>query len=838
MKLMVFDGNSILNRAFYAIRELSTSTGQSTNGIYGFLKLYFKYFNMCKPDMAAVAFDLREKTFRHKLYDQYKAQRKGMPDELASQLEPLKEVLRAMDVLILEKPGYEADDIIGTLSHYCDENGYECDIVSSDRDDYQLLSPLVRLIMPVTRGGMSEVDVIDQKVLFDKYGLKPDQMIDLKSIMGDSSDNIKGVAGIGEKGALELIKNFGSLDGVYQNIDSPIIKKAMRQKLIENKDMAYLSYKLAKICTNVPIDINYKDLLVDEFDRSKLLPVLEKYELYSIIKELDLKEKPEYIEQPKVSKAGLGELMDQVDKCLYFVMVGDSFYVSTQNGIKQVDDIYPLLSDSSIEKYTFDAKPVYTKMLEKGLKPLKPFYDAKVAQYVLDPSVTDYTMPLLVKQYCSGETAPDCDKAAVFLANLENIKDKQLKLIEKNGQLSLLYDIEFALTIVLADMEHTGFCIDTKKLAEFRDMLSERISDFESKIYELAGEQFNINSPKQLGVILFEKLGLKPTKKTKTGYSTNAEALAKLSGKHEIIDYILEYRQYVKLKTTYCDGLLLLVDSDNRVHTSFMQTVTQTGRISSVEPNLQNIPVRTELGSELRKMFIAEGENLLVDADYSQIELRVLSHIANDKNMISAFKDNMDIHTVTAATVFGVTPDMVTAEMRRSAKAVNFGIVYGISDFSLAKDIGVTKAEAKQYIDSYLDNYSGVREYMRKIIEKAKEDGFVTSLTGRRRYLPELKSKNYVTRSFGERVALNMPIQGTAADIIKIAMIRVYNELEKRNLKSKLILQVHDELIVESDKSESTQVMQILEGEMKKAMQLSVELKAKATMGKSWYECK
>ncbi len=838
MKLMVFDGNSIINRAYYAIRALSTSSGQSTNGIFGFLKLFFKYYNMCSPDMAAVAFDLKEKTFRHELFDQYKAQRKGMPDELASQLEPLKEILRAMDICILEKVGYEADDIIGTLSQFCNEKGYECDIVSGDRDDFQLISPLVRLIMPVTRGGMSEVDIVDEKALFDKYGLKPHQMIDLKSIMGDSSDNIKGVAGIGEKGALELIKNFGSLEGVYDNLDSPLIKKSVREKLIENKDMAFLSYKLAKICTSVPIDIDEQSLKINKLDSSKLLPVLEKYELNSIIKDLNLKPEPKYINAPDIQTANLKEIAADVKDKLYFVMQDDVFYVCTDSGVKRTDDIFPLITNDKLQKYTYDAKPVYAQMLKRGLTIAKPFYDCKVAQYVLDPSRNDYSMSHLIQEYIGSEPEPSCNEAAVFTERLKEIVEKQYSIIEQNGQHGLLYDIEFALTIVLADMEHTGFCIDTDKMAEYRDMLSEHIEALEKSIYELAGEKFNINSPKQLGVILFEKLGLKPTKKTKTGYSTNAEALAKLGGKHEIVDLILEYRQYVKLKTTYCDGLLSLVDKDNRIHTSFMQTVTQTGRISSVEPNLQNIPVRTELGSELRKMFIAGDGKLLVDADYSQIELRVLAHIANDKNMLKAFKDDMDIHTVTAATVFGVDTKMVTAEMRRKAKAVNFGIVYGISDFSLAKDIGVTKAEAKRYIDNYLDNYNGVKQYMHDIVAKAKEDGFVISLTGRRRYLPELKSKNYVIRSFGERVALNTPIQGTAADIIKIAMVRVYNELNKRGMKSKLILQVHDELIVESPDNERDAAMEILETQMQHAMQLNVLLKADASCGKSWYDCK
>ena len=817
-KLLVFDGNSIINRAFYAIHALTNRDGEPTNALFGFMRLYFKYFEMSKPDMVAVAFDMRAPTFRHKLYDEYKAGRHAMPDELAAQFEPLKQILSAMNVKMFECEGFEADDIIGTLSDYCTKNNMLCDIVSGDRDDFQLINENVRVIMPVTRGGMSEVEVYDSAKIEEKYGFGPDRLIDLKAIMGDSSDNIKGVAGIGEKGAVALISQFGSLDGIYENIDSDSIKAGVRKKLIEGKDSAYLSKELAAIRLDVPIDMTGME--VKDPDADRLLPLLTRYELSSVMEKLDIKAKKQ-----EIKHAGRAFASDYADyfkaNGLYFIVEDGVMYALTEEGVAQFDDFDALLLYDSIEKTTAGPKELYKRLLLKSAD-IKPFYDVEVAQYVIDPSR-------------EAELSGDVYERVSALPALSKA---QLEKIRENGQESLLFDIEFPLTVTLADMENCGFTVDSDALLKYSDKLTKNIEDLEKRIYFYAEGEFNINSPKQLGVVLFEKLMLPHGKKTKTGYSTGADILEKLRDKHPIIEDVLEYRQYVKLKTTYCDGLLKLIDDTGKIHTSFKQTVTQTGRISSAEPNLQNIPVRTELGRELRAMFVPSGDNILLDADYSQIELRVLAHIANDSAMLGAFARDEDVHTVTAASVFGVPTDFVTPEMRRAAKAVNFGIVYGISDFSLAQDIHTTKAQAKQYIDSYLELYSGVREYMKNVVEKAREDGYTTTLSGRRRYLPELASGNFLTRSFGERAALNTPIQGTAADIIKIAMVNTRRALIDGGFEAKLILQVHDELIIEAPENEREAVSKLLSREMENAMKLNVRLKAEVMWGRSWYECK
>ncbi len=834
MKLLVFDGNSIINRAFYAIKALTTRAGEPTNALHGFLKLYLKYFEMSKPDMVAVAFDVRAKTFRHHMYSEYKAQRKGMPDELAMQMEPLKEILRAMNVRIFEKEGYEADDIIGTLSQYCTDKGYMCDIVSGDRDDFQLVNDFVKVIMPVTKGGMSEVDVYDKDAIFEKYGFEPENIIDLKAIMGDSSDNIKGVAGIGEKGATELIKQYGTIENLYEHLEQDSFKPATYKKLCEGKESAFLSKVLATIKKDVEIDIKDDELLVKEYDDEKLSLLLERYELTSVLKQMDIKVPEKTQRSVDVFESTAHEQYDYFAKNgLYFLIEDAVMYAKVSDSVAKIADYKKLLVDNDIEKYTFMPKDIYKKiLLEK--QDIKPFYDIEVCQYVIDPSANSYLLENIVKDYLD-EIATTVDVQVYFL---DKVIEKQKQIIKQNGQEELLYNVEFPLTLCLADMENCGFAVDKSALLKYSDKLAENINALESRIHFLAGEQFNINSPKQLGVILFEKLGLPHGKKTKTGYSTGADILQKLSGKHEIIDEILEYRQYVKLKSTYCDGLLGLIDQNGRIHTSFNQTVTNTGRISSTEPNLQNIPVRTALGREMRAMFVTDDDKVLVDADYSQIELRVLAHIADDKAMLDAFASGSDIHTVTASSVFSVPADFVTPEMRRAAKAVNFGIVYGISDFSLAQDIKTTKAQAKQYIDSYLEKYSGVRDFMQNVVEKAKEDGFVSTLMGRRRYLPELSSSNYLMRSFGERAAMNAPIQGSAADIIKIAMVNTRKALLDSDLEAKLILQVHDELIIEAPEDEKDEVMTLLEREMENAMSLNVRLKADVQWGRTWYECK
>jgi len=837
MKLLVFDGNSIINRAFYAIKALTAGDGTPTNAIYGFLKLYFKYFEMSKPDMVAVAFDVHAKTFRHKMYDEYKAGRHAMPDELGVQFEPLKDILRAMNVCIYEKEGYEADDIIGTLAKYCENNGYTCDIVSGDRDDFQLVSDNVRVIMPVTRGGMSEVEIVDKPAIFEKYQLEPHDLIQLKAVMGDSSDNIKGVPGIGEKGALALIQKFKTLDNIYANLDDGSIKAGTRKKLEEGRDSAYLSLDLARICLETPIEITDEKMLVQGYDEKTLTQLFDRYSLSGFLKSFGLEARLEYVEAKKVYTATACSLLDEFKQNgLYFIIENNKMYADTKEGVAVIDDYTALLLDNSIKKTTFKPKDIY-KALLKSADDIEPFYDIEVAQYVIDPSVSEYTLKNIAKSVLD-KNLPDNDFVPPAVTILKEIRDAQQQKIDECGQSDLLYKIEFPLTVVLADMENCGFSVDKTALISYSKKLEANITALENQIYFLAGEEFNINSPKQLGVVLFENLGLPHGKKTKNGYSTSADVLQKLSGEHQIVDCILEYRQYVKLKSTYCDGLLALIGDDGKIHSSFNQTVTQTGRISSTEPNLQNIPVRTALGREMRAMFVAADDNVLVDADYSQIELRVLAHVADDAVMLDAFKNGADIHTVTASGVFGVPTDFVTDEMRRAAKAVNFGIVYGISDFSLAQDIKTTRKQAKQYIDNYLEKYSGVREYMKNVVENAREQGYVTTLSNRRRYLPELASSNFITRSFGERVALNTPIQGTAADIIKIAMVNTRRALLAEGLKAKLILQVHDELIIEAPEDEKDAVMTLLSREMENAFSLNVRLVADTQWGRTWYECK
>lgn len=839
MKLLVFDGNSMINRAYYAIRGLSTKDGFATNGIFGFLKLYEKYFDLVSPDMVAVTFDLRAKTFRHKMYDGYKAQRKGMPDDLAAQMEPLKEILRAMNVCILEKEGYEADDIIGTLSAYSTANGYECYIVSGDRDDFQLVSETTTLLLPVTQKGGSETLTVTPAYINEKYGLSPAQMIELKSIMGDSSDNIKGVSGIGEKGALDLIQKFGSLDGVYENIDSDQIKKGVREKLLADREMAYLSRRLAEICKEVPLEINEEMLSVRPYKQDELTALLLQYELSSLIKTLGVEptHKAEIVEYPTLSAAQVKEYCLQ--NGLYFCyamedgkLVGKMAY---KDGVCQIENLDEILTDDDILKVTYDAKSLYKYLISQNKEPKKLYFDVMVAQYVLDSTLSNYSKESIMMRVLQQEMQNDNE----FIAALPQLYTAQSQKLEEREQEKLLYDIEFPLTLVLADMERIGFKVDRQRLIEYSKNISEEIATLERAIYELAGEQFNINSPKQLGHILFEVLQLKPAKKTKSGFSTNADALEKVKDAHPIVPAVLEYRKFSKLKSTYCDGLLSVMDDEDKIHSSFQQTVTQTGRISSTEPNLQNIPVKTDIGRQLRAMFIAtDDQKILVDADYSQIELRVLAHIANDKNMLDGFAIGEDIHRATASRVFGVMPEEVTEQMRRAAKAVNFGIVYGISDFSLAQDIHVSKKEAAAYIDSYLNEYSGVKRYMSETVAFGKEYGYVSTLFGRRRELPELAASNFMVRSFGERVAMNTPIQGTAADIIKIAMVNIYRRLKAEGLAARLILQVHDELIIEAPLEEQKTVEKILGDEMENAAKLNVRLLAEVHSGASWYDCK
>ena len=864
-KLLILDSNSILNRAFYGVRYLSARDGTPTNAIYGFLNILLKLIKEQEPDYICAAFDVKAPTFRHKQYEGYKAQRKPMPEGLAAQMPLAKDVLRAMGVTILEKEGYEADDIIGTVARLCEESEISCFIATGDKDDLQLASDKTKVILTVTKSGYNETIIYDDKAVKEKYRVTPTEFIDVKALMGDPSDNIPGVKGVGEKTAMSLIEKHHSIEYIYENIDGIGLKGAMLQKMKDGRKMAFMSKELATINRNTPIEFNAEECVFDGFENNgELYEILKRLELNSIIKKLDLSGGDNVKENEDIFKdfsyqVGDKNMIsgDKVTVVLDFD--GDnisSAAVGAGNNavvLNEQDDIKELLEDDSIAKVMFDVKEAIVKL--NGRIDIKNISDdTAIAAYLVDPAKNEYTIEKLASEYfgtviekpevkqlsllddVETDRSEYLAKCAVALGVLnERIGDK----IKENGQEKLYHEVELPLVTVLAHLEINGFLVDDNQLKEFADKLGEKIDALTNEIYMLAGEEFNINSPKQLGVILFEKLELKPVKKTKTGYATNADVLEKLRDKHPIVNFIMEYRQLAKLKSTYCDGLTAVVNPNtHRIHSVFTQTVTVTGRLSSTEPNLQNIPTRTELGREIRKMFVAKEGYVLVDADYSQIELRVLAHIANDETMINAFRNNEDIHAVTASQVLGIPLEDVTKEQRSSAKAVNFGIVYGIGEFSLAQDLHISVKEAKAYIESYLEKYHGVRNYMESIKEQAKKDGYVKTMLNRIRYIPELKSPNYNIRQFGERVALNTPIQGTAADIIKLAMVRVDNRLINEGLKSKLILQVHDELIVEAHKDEVDKVKQILSEEMQSAMELNVPLKVDMSTGHSWYDAK
>lgn len=864
-KLLILDSNSILNRAFYGVRYLSAKDGTPTNAIYGFLNILLKLIKEQEPDYICAAFDVKVPTFRHKQYEGYKAQRKPMPEGLAAQMPLAKDVLRAMGVTILEKEGYEADDIIGTVARLCEESEISCFIATGDKDDLQLASDKTKVILTVTKSGYNETIIYDDKAVKEKYHVTPTEFIDVKALMGDPSDNIPGVKGVGEKTAMSLIEKHHSIEYIYENIDDIGLKGAMLQKMKDGREMAFMSKELATINRNTPIEFNAEKCVFDGFENNgELYEILKRLELNSIIKKLDLSGVDNVKENEDIFKdfsyqVGDKNMIsgDKVTVVLDFD--GDnisSAAVGAGNNavvLNEQDDIKELLEDDSIAKVMFDVKEAIVKLnCRIDIKNIAD--DTAIAAYLVDPAKNEYTIEKLASEYfgtviekpevkqlsllddVETDRSEYLAKCAVALGVLnERIGDK----IKENGQEKLYQEVELPLVTVLAHLEINGFLVDDHQLKEFADKLGEKIDALTNEIYMLAGEEFNINSPKQLGVILFEKLELKPVKKTKTGYATNADVLEKLRDKHPIVNFIMEYRQLAKLKSTYCDGLRAVVNPNtHRIHSVFTQTVTVTGRLSSTEPNLQNIPTRTELGREIRKMFVAKEGYVLVDADYSQIELRVLAHIANDETMINAFRNNEDIHAVTASQVLGIPLEDVTKEQRSSAKAVNFGIVYGIGEFSLAQDLHISVKEAKAYIESYLEKYHGVRNYMESIKEQAKKDGYVKTMLNRIRYIPELKSPNYNIRQFGERVALNTPIQGTAADIIKLAMVRVDNRLINEGLKSKLILQVHDELIVEAHKDEVDKVKQILSEEMQSAMELNVPLKVDMSTGHSWYDAK
>lgn len=853
MKLLVLDGNSIINRAFYGIKLLTTKDGRYTNAIYGFMNIFYKLCDELHPDSVAFAFDLKAPTFRHKMYDEYKAGRKPMPPELAEQMPVLKDLLRALGYKIVTKEGYEADDILGTLAFSCKE-GDECYIATGDRDSLQLVGDNVKVLLASTKMGRPETNIYDVKRIKDDYGVTPHQLIDIKALMGDSSDNIPGVSGVGQKTAQSLISELGSIQNIYDNIDTIDIRETLRNKLKNDKDSAFMSYKLGEICKSVPIETDYSFYVPDEGDKGEALSILRSLEMYKLIDKIGLNTvtydaKPENTTVKEYKRVNsLNAFLLKANKLSFVYSVKDGRFeslaacngddiceVNTEND-SEVEAFINILEDENTEKYTFNIKPLYAYAFSHGFEIKNVKMDLMLAAYLLNPSAKDYDIEKLAAEY---NVYYEADGG--FSALSETVYPLTVKLsalLEERDQTELLSNIELPLAEVLASMEKIGVKVDKSGIEAFGDMLGERIKGLQSRIYELAGEEFNINSPKQLGEILFVKLAIPTKKKTKSGFSTNAEVLEKLADEYEIVKFILEYRTYTKLKSTYCDGLLKEIAADGRIHSTFNQTETRTGRISSTEPNLQNIPVRTELGREMRKFFIADDGKVLVDADYSQIELRVLSDIADDKAMIDAFNNGDDIHAITASQVFKMPLQMVTPLMRSRAKAVNFGIVYGIGAFSLAKDIGVSRAEADRYIKDYLHHYSGVDRYMNEVVEEAKKNGYVKTLFGRRRYLPELSSSNGMLRAFGERVARNMPIQGTAADIIKIAMIRVYTRLKEENLNARLILQIHDELIVEAPENEKTKAELIVKEEMENACKMKVLLKSDAHSGESWYDAK
>lgn len=881
MKLMVIDGNSLINRAFYGIRMLTTKDGQPTNAVYGFVNILLKLLDEEKPDALCVTFDRKAPTFRHLAYEGYKAQRKGMPDELAAQLPVLKDVLAAMNIPRYELDGWEADDLIGTIAARDTAAGWETVVVTGDKDSLQLVTDSTRVKLVSTRMGQTTTKEMTPETFREAYGFGPVHIVDLKALMGDTSDNIPGVKGIGEKTAMDLIQRYQSVEAIYADVEGVEAKPAVKKKLAEGEEQARMSYDLATIRCDAPIDFSPEDARRREPDGPALYELFLALEFNKLIDKMGLSggpaagraDKPAAgaVRQERVTdRVRMEELVEQWRREPWVAVLAlpslDVVAVAWDGGARAAlcaadrlegyNELLRALFSGEIQKVSHNVKDLMHLLLDEGLSTDGFCFDTALAAYLLSPTDGSYELEKLGITYFNQEfpkakeyLAPDafgpladpagpaeamCAHAALAAALYRALAPK----LEELDMHELYYGLELPLCPVLAEMERAGMLVDRRALADFGILLDGRIQADEALIYELAGEEFNINSTQQFGRILFDKLGLPPVKKTKTGYSTNADVLEKLRDKHPIVEAVLDYRQLAKLKSTYVDGLTKVIAADGRIHTSFQNTVTATGRLSSTEPNLQNIPVRTELGAELRKMFVAPAGRVLVDADYSQIELRLLAHIAGDEHMIAAFRAGEDIHTVTASQVFGVPPEQVTHEMRRRAKAVNFGIVYGISDFSLSQDIGVTRAEAKAYMEKYFEKYSGVHAYMTQVVERAKADGYVSTLMGRRRWLPELKSSNFNLRSFGERVALNMPIQGTAADLIKKAMLRVDGRLRREGLEARLVLQVHDELIVECPEGEAEQVQRLLAEEMEHVAELAVPLTAEAHAGKSWAEAK
>lgn len=883
-KLMIIDGSSLLHRAFYALPLLTTKDGIYTNGVYGFLTMLYRIQDSHKPDYICVALDKKGPTFRHKEYEEYKSNRQSAPSELAQQFPIIREVLDTMNITYLELDDYEADDIAGTLAKEGEEEGLEVILVTGDKDYLQLASDQVQVLL--TRRGITEMETFDRVKIVEEYGIEPEQFIDLKGLMGDSSDNIPGVPGIGEKTGLKLVKEFGNIDKVYENLDK-VRGKRLKENLIEYKNTAYLSRKLSEIIRNVPLDVELEDLRMKDPDWEKLVSLYEEFEFKSLLNripaeysnredDIEIEYKSEVIEgdyqaivdkiqdEKKFAFKFLTETGNYIEDDILAIGIkaGDSpvYYIDLQEDLdKFVDQFKSAFEDEEIEKIGYQLKADIAILFRLGIQINNYTFDAIIGQYLIDPSQSNYSINNLSEEYLNfygideeellgkGRNKKSfkelkeedrVDYLSFIIGSLYKLEGKMKKLIKKDNMEELFYQVELPLIEVLASMEYTGFKIDRKELERLGEEYNKEINSLTEEIHQMAGMEFNLNSPKQMGEVLFEKLGLPVIKRTKTGYSTNMEVLEKLKPQHPVIEKILRYRQIVKLKSTYIDGYINLInEKTKRIHSRFNQTITTTGRISSTEPNLQNIPIRTEDGRKIRKAFIAQKPDYtLVDADYSQIELRVLAHISQDEKMIAAFKNNEDIHTKTASEVFHVPMEEVDGRLRDNAKAVNFGIVYGISDYGLSRDLDIPRKEAREYIDKYLENYKQVKEFMARTVENGKEKGYVETLLHRRRYVPELKARNFNVRSFGERIAMNTPIQGSAADIIKIAMVRVYKELKKRGLKSRLLLQVHDELIIETHKSEIDEIQLMLKEIMEDAIRLDVPLKVDIQIGDSWYD--
>ena len=902
-KLVVIDGNSILNRAFYGImssKMLQTADGTYTNAVYGFLAIMFKLFEDVKPDYIVVAFDMKHPTKRHEMYKEYKATRKGMPDELAVQLPIIKDVLNAMNIKVIEKEGYEADDILGTLAKTAEKEGLTAILLTGDRDSFQLASDKTTIRIPRTKGGKTETENFDKNKIIEVYGVKPKQLIEVKGLMGDSSDNIPGVPGVGEKTALNLIKEYETIDNIYNKLekDEPVAKGKLKENLTNNKDLAILSRELGRIDVNAPINKDLSEYKVKEWDKEKVLEIFKKLrfnryiERFNLLNDLKSESKTEDVKslfehELLEDDSKIENLINKIndEKILYYyfektetndttliikkIIKYINIYEKTENKVYTMDfdniKFKNIFENKDILKCGYRIKEDYIVLKQNGINPQNMMYDAKIATYILNSTSNLYSLEDISKQYLDLDitlySEPEEKNIQTSLFDNSNNSDESekksnyinamyayiigksreiiLEELSKIDALDLFNNIEMPIAEILAEMQLEGMCIDEKELIKYGENLKEHIEELRIDIYNLAGEEFNINSTKQLANILFEKLNLTPSKKTKSGYSTDVEALEKIKNSHPIIEKILEYRQLMKLNSTYVEGMIPFInEKTGRIHTFFHQTVTATGRLSSTDPNLQNIPTRTELGKKLRKVFKAGSGKVFLDADYSQVELRVLAHMANDETMINAFNSGADIHTISASQVFKVPIEEVSKQLRSRAKAVNFGIVYGISEFGLAEQIDIKRKEAKQYIEQYLETYHGIRDYMKNIVEEAKRKGYVETLFKRRRYIPELNSKNYMVRKFGDRAAMNTPIQGTAADIMKIAMIKVYNELKNRNLESKIVLQIHDELIIETVLEEKDEVRNLLKECMESSAKLSVPLNVDVEEGKNWYQAK